>query len=200
MNPKASRYFTYIRPIFRSKAAKTYSSLIFSLLAISIFSYFAIRPTVTTILSLQKSITERSEVLKTLHEKVNNLTAGKNNYAGINPKTKTKLENLVPNSPQLTGVIDSITIAANDAQATISGLQFQPIILENEKDKLNKNASLNEVSFTLNSQGSFASLMKLLTILQRSDRLFSIASINFAQPPEGSLIMSITAKAFYMKN
>lgn len=200
MNPKTSRYFTYIRPILRSKTAKTYSSLVFSLIAIAIFSYFAIKPTVATILSLQKSITERNQVLTNLKEKVKNLTEGKNNYKNINLKTKLKIEALIPGNPALPGIIDSLTFAANEAQASISGIQFQSIVIENEKNQLDKNAPMNQVDFVLNTQGEFANLMKLLTILKRSDRLFGINSINFAQPVDGALVMSINAKAFFIKN
>lgn len=200
MNPKKSRYFTYIRPIIKSKFAKTYSSLIFSLITISIFSYFAIRPTVTTILSLQRSIEEQTAVLNTLKEKVNNLVEGKRNYENIPGPVKTKLEGLVPDNPALPALINSIAYAAEASEASVSGIQFQPVVLENPAAQLSKAAQMNQVDFTFNSQGSFSSLMNLLTIIKRSDRLITITSVNFNQPEDSSLVMSVTAKAFYLKN
>ncbi len=200
MNPRRSRYFTYVRPIMKSKFVKTYSSLIFSLITISIFSYYAIRPTVTTILSLQKSTEEQTVVLNTLKEKVNNLVEGKRNYENISMPVKNKLDGLVPDNPALASLINSLTFAAQSAEASVSGIQFQPVMLENPSNKLSKTAQLSQVDFTFNTQGSFANLMQLLTILKRSDRLITISSVSFNQPLDSSLVMSLTGKAYYLKN
>lgn len=200
MGPKQSRYYTYIRPIMRNKFARTYSSLIFSIITISIFSFYAIRPTVTTILSLQKSIEEQNQVLKSLEEKVNNLVQGKKNYDEIPVSTKDKLNSLIPDNTDLPGLINSLTFAAEDAEATISGLQFQPIDVLPPNNQISKNAQVNEVDFTLNVQGDFTGLMKLLSTLKRLDRLIKINSINFTQPLDGALVMSVVGKAYYLKN
>ncbi len=200
MNPKKSRYYTYIRPLTRSKFVKTYSSLIFSLITISIFSYYAIRPTVTTILSLQKSIQEQNQILDSLKEKVGNLVLGKQNYENIPPPLKTKLQNMVPNSPSLPQLINSLSYAADDAEATISGLQFQPVVLENENKQVSKTAETKQVDFAFNTQGEFPELMKVLTNLRRLDRLITISSVNFSQPLDAALLMTVTGKAYYIKN
>lgn len=200
MNPQKSRYYTYIRPIMRNKFARTYSSLIFSLITISIFSYYAIRPTVTTILSLQKSIVEQNQVLQDLKQKVNSLVEGKKNFEEIPSETKSKMNSLVPGDPNLSGLINSLTFAAEDSEATISGLQFQPVELFPENNQLNKGAQVNQVDFTFNVQGDFNNLMRMLTTLKRLDRLVSISNINFTQPQDGSLTMSLSGKAYYLKN
>lgn len=200
MNPKTSRYYTYIRPILRSKFTKTYSSLIFSLITIFIFSFYAIRPTVTTILSLQKSIDEQTSIQKRLQDKVSNLSQGKLNYENIDPGVKSKINNLVPDNPALAQLINSLNYAADQANASVSGIQLQEVILESKKTQLSRNAPLSQIDFTFNTQGSFASLMKLLTTLKRTDRLLTITSVNFAQPVDSSLIMSVNGKAYFVKN
>lgn len=200
MSPKTSRYYTYIRPIIRNKFAKTYSSLIFSLITISIFSYYAIRPTVTTILSLQKSIMEQTSILKRLQEKVNNLAQGKQNYENISVEVRSKMNNLVPDNPALAQLINSLNYAARQAEASVTGIQVQEVVLDSKKSQLSRNAPLNQVDFTLNTQGTFPNLMKLLSALKRTDRLFTITSVNFAQPIDSSLIMSLNGKAYFVKN
>lgn len=200
MNPQASRYYTYIRPSLRSKFVKAYSPLIFSLITIIIFSFYAIRPTVTTILSLQKSIDGQTSILNRLQEKVRDLTQGKQNYENLNADVKIKLNNLVPDNPALAQLINSISYIEQESEASISGLQFQTVNLEARKNVLNKDAPITQIDFTLISQGTFPKLMRLLTAIKRTDRLISISSINFVQPPDASLIMSINAKAYYLKN
>lgn len=200
MSPNKSRYYTYIKPLMRSKFAKTYSSLIFSLITIAIFSFYAIRPTVTTILSLQKSIEEQNQVLNTLKEKVNNLVQGKQNYENIPEPVKEKLETLIPDNPALPQLINSLSFAANSVEASISGLQFQPVTLEETKNQVSKTAETKQVDFTFNIQGDFPKLMQVLTTIRKLDRLITISSINYAQPQDGALLMTITGKAYYLKN
>jgi len=200
MNPKQSRYYTYIRPLTRNKFVRTYSSLIFSLITIAIFSYYAIRPTVTTILSLQKSIEEQNQILNTLKEKVGHLVSGKQNYENIPTDTKVKLTNLIPDNPALPQLINSLTYAADTAEASISGIQFQPVELENQKTQIIKEAELKEIEFTFNLQGDFPNLMAALTTLKRLDRLVTINTINFNQQAESPLVMSVSGKAYYLKN
>ena len=200
MNPKQSRYYTYIRPIARNKFVKTYSSLIFSLITIFIFSYYAIRPTVSTLLSLQRSIAEQNQVLNTLKEKVTNLSLGKQNYENIPDSVEDKLKNLVPDNPALSHLINSLVYVADQAEASVSGIQFQPIDLENKKTQPTKAAEVKEIEFSMNLQGDFPNLMSALTTLKRLDRLVTIATINFIQPVDTPLIMSITGKAYYIKN
>jgi Tfp pilus assembly protein PilO len=200
MNPRRDRYFTYIRPIFKNKFVKTYSSLIFSLITIAIFSYYALRPTVTTIFSLQKSIAEQTAIMNTLKEKVGALVSGKQNYENIPQPVKNKLENLVPDSPALPALINSLNSAAQTAQASISGIQINPVTLENQETQLSKTAPINEIDFSFSTEGSFADLMKVLTTLKRSDRLITISSVNFSQTTDSPLGMSVTGKAYYLKN
>lgn len=200
MNPKQSRYYTYIRPITRNKFVKTYSSLVFSLITISIFSYYAIRPTVTTILSLQKSIAEQQEVEKSLKDKVDNLVKGKQNYENISEDVSDKLKNMIPDNPELSHLINSLSFAAGEAEASISGIQFQPVTLENKNTQASKSAEVRQIDFTMNLQGGFTNLMQVLTTLKRLDRLIAISTINFIQPDDGALVMSVTGKAYYIKN
>ncbi len=200
MNPKTSRYYTYVRPVFRNKVVRTYSPLIFSLITIAIFSFYALRPTITTILSLQKSIDEQTDILNRVQEKSKNLTQGKQNYENIDNRLKNKINNLIPDNPSLPQLINSINYIADQSDATISGLQFQTVEVEPKQTLLNKDAAILPVEFTLNAQGSFSDLMNMLTEIKKSNRLITINSINFVQPQDSSLIMSLTAKAYYMKN
>lgn len=200
MNPRKSRYYTYVRPVIKNRFVKTYSSLIFSLITISIFSYYAIRPTVTTILSLQKSIQEQTTVLNTLKEKVNNLVEGKRNYENIPLPVKDKIEALVPDNPALPSLINSLTTAARTAEASISGIQIQSVTLENPNTRLSKAAQINQIDFVFNTQGSFSDLMELLSSIKRADRLITITSINFGQSSDAYLSMSVSGKAYYLKN
>ena len=78
-----SRYFTYIKPVIKSPIIKNYGPAIFSLLTMSILIFFAIRPTVETILVLQKKLADSNEVLQKATQKAENLSLGKKNYDNL---------------------------------------------------------------------------------------------------------------------
>ena len=68
-----SRYFTYIRPFTKLPIVRTYGSATFTLVVMTIFIFYAIKPTVETILVLQKKLEDSTQVLEKVNQKANNL-------------------------------------------------------------------------------------------------------------------------------
>lgn len=199
MNPQLSRYYTYIRPVFKNKQVQTYSSLVFTIVTISIFSIFAIKPTLETIVGLQKSITEQQQVLESLKEKSENISIGKKNYESIDPSTKIKLLKTLPDKPESIRIINMLYNLASQNEASISGLQFQPVTLLPNPLTLNKKPELAEVAFNFNLLGSYQQTQNTLNSLLKSDRLITLESLIINRNEGGSLILTVNAKAFYLK-
>lgn len=193
-----SRYFTYIKPIAKLPIVKNYGSTIFSLLVISILIYFAIRPTVETILVLQKKIAEANVVLQEVTQKANNLSQGKKNYDNLNQNIKDKISAAIPDSINLKSMFQTLEQAAKRHEASVSALQIQPLILETKNaDKL---GVLTEVKFTFNAEGDYSNLTALLQDLKSTSRLISIYSLSLSKTSDGkALILSLSGKAFYLK-
>jgi Tfp pilus assembly protein PilO len=200
MKPQYTRYYTYIKPILRNKYVKTYSSFIFSLITITIFSIFAIRPTISTIISLQKGIEEQNQTLDKIKGKSDQLTLAKQNYEALDNTSKQNIRSLIPEStslPELLNVLSNLIILN---QASSSGIQVESVDLENTSGTLSKKPTLKEVQFSINIQGSYEKLSTILDRMGKLSRLVKVQTANFNQPTEGSLILSITGKAFYLKN
>lgn len=193
-----SRYFTYIKPVTRLPIVRTYGSTIFTLIIITIFILFAIKPTVATILVLQKKLTETSEVLDKVNKKANDLSLGKQNYDNLVPDIKGKISQAIPDTIELKSVTQTLERSARLHEASISALQIQPLIINTKlQDKV---GTLSEVDFTFNIEGNYQNLISLLQDFKSSSRLISIDSLSLSKVSEGSgLIMSITGKAYYIK-
>lgn len=201
MRPKARyfRYFTYIRPVIRSKIVRTYGSTIFTLAIIIIFILFAIKPTVETILVLQKKLENATQVLEKINQKSKALTQAKENYQNLDPNIKNKIQALIPDTVGIKSVIQTLEGVAVRHEASVSALQVQPLILEN-KTKATVTQNLAEVAFTFNIEGAYKNLISLLQDLKTSSRLISIDNLSLSQVSEGEgLIMSISGKAYYLK-
>lgn len=193
-----SRYFTYIQPVTKLPIVKNYGSIIFSLLIISVLTLFAIKPTVETILVLQKKLAYGDEVLQKITQKANNLSLGKTNYDNLDQNIKDKLSAVIPDTVSLKSVVQTLEQTAKIHEASVSALQIQPLVIDIKTD--NQTKILSEISFTFNTEGDYKNLIALLQDLKTTNRLISIESLSLSKASEGkTLIMSLSGKAYYLK-
>ncbi len=193
-----SRYFTYIKPVTRLPIVRTYGSTIFTLFMILIFIFFAIRPTIATILVLQKKLTDAESVLQKVTQKANDLSLGKQNYDNLDISIKNKIQTAIPDTLELKTLIQNIEQTAKNHDASVSALQIQPLDLEVKKGT--GVGKISEVNFTMNIEAVYKNMLSFLQDLKTSSRLISIDSLSLTKVSEGSgLIMSITGKAYYIK-
>lgn len=199
MNPKRGgfRYFVYIEPVIRAPLVKTYGFPILTIAAIAIFALFAIKPTVETILTLQKDLANQKEILASATIKSENLSKGITNYRQIDQEKLSKIQTAIPDNPRLQTIINTLEEAAKIPQASVSAIQFQSTEYEKAPNSLN---TLKEVGFTYNIEGSFNSLKQILQTLQTASRLITIEGVTLNKL-EGSnnLLMSVLGKAYYLK-
>lgn len=194
-----SRYFTYIKPVAKYPIVKNYGPTIFTLLTISILIFFAIKPTVETILVLQKKLADSNEVLQKVTLKANNLSLARKNYDNLDQNIKDKIFSAVPNTVTLKSVIQTLEQAAKTHEASVSALQIQPLVIDTKNDS-SQVGSLAEISFTFNAEGDYQNLIGLLRDLKNSSRLVSIDSLSLSKTGESkTLIMSLSGKAYYLK-
>lgn len=139
-------------------------------------------------------------MLAQLKAKVDSLNIGEKNYTNLGQATVDKLKAALPESPALPKLMGGLSALAQDQQASISSLQFEPTEIEGNPKTLLKNAQIKEIPLTLNLQGPYPKLVSFLNELNQAERLITIDSINFNKSADGPLIMSIKARAYYLKN
>lgn len=193
-----SRYFTYIKPIAKLPIVRTYGSTIFTLMITAIFIVFAIKPTVETIVVLQKKLTDSTKVLEKVNQKANNLSAAKANLEKLDSQIKSKIDTAIPNTVNVKSIIQNLEQIAKIHEASISALQIEPLTLETKIDS--HVGMLSEISFTFNTEGEYKNLIALLQDFKTSARLISISNLSLSKLSEGTgIIMSITGKGYYLK-
>lgn len=200
MDPKSFRFYTYIKPIVKNEKVRNYTYLAFSIISIIILSYFAIRPTIATIISLRRSLTDQTQILEQLESKSNNLSIAKSNYINIPDQTKEKLDALLPQKTDVTTLAKELNNLAVLSEASISGLQIQPVEIINLTTPLGETYTAQEVNFTFNVSGNYPKFINILENSLASTRLISIASVSINRSEEGISIMSLNAKSFFLKN
>lgn len=193
---KTSRYFTYIEPVIRAPIIKTYGSMIFTILALIAFIIFAIKPTLETIAVLQKELSLQKDTLAQATQKSEDLSLARKNYQQIDQNIKAKIQTAIPQNINIATLIRSLEGATLSTQASISALQFQPIILQKETTAIN----LQEINFTFNVEGSFETLKTILDNLAEAERSISLDGISFSKIEGGNtILMSVSGKGYYLK-
>ncbi|MDO8498706.1 MAG: type 4a pilus biogenesis protein PilO [bacterium] len=194
---KYSRYYTYIKPVITNPTVKSAAPYIFSIITITIFTIFVIRPTIATILELQKNIEESRKTLQALDKKTQDLTQAKQNLENMDPEIWAGIENALPQQTSVPSLIANLQTAAG-GQASASALQIQPLtIFDNKTPKTH--STLGEVDFSFNIQGSYPELLVTLNNLQNSPRLLSIRAVSITKQPDTPGLLSVTGKAFFLK-
>lgn len=193
-----SKYYKYIKPITNLPIVKNYGSTIFTLLTMTIFIFFAIKPTVETILVLKKKLADSNQVLDQISKKVENLSLGKQNYDNLDPQIKNKIMTAIPDDISLKSLIQNLEQVATKNEASVSALQIQPVTLLIKADNII--GALAEVDFVFNVEGQYQNLVSLLQDIGRSARLISIDNVVLHKLNEGEgIVMSLTGKAYYIQ-
>ncbi len=193
-----SRYFTYIKPIGRLPIIKNYGSTILTLLTMSILIFFAIKPTIETILVLQKKLADENEVLQKVTQKANNLSLGKKNYDNLDQNIKEKISAAITDTISLKSLVQALEQTAKVHEASVSALQIQPLVINTKIES--QTGVLSEISFTFNIEGAYKNLIAILQDLRSSSRLISVDSLSLSKSNDGGiLIMSLSGRAYYLK-
>lgn len=194
---KSSRYYIYIKPVIGNKYVRSFAPYIFSLISIIIFIIFAIRPTVITIIGLQKTIQDSQQVLDILNKKSEDLVLGRKNLDALGQPILDKINTRIPKEPAVTNLINSLNQASSNS-ASVSAMQVQPVTIYDVAASTAPN-SINEVSFSFNVQGAYSELLSVIDHLLKSPRMLNLTNTILSRSTEGATQLSISGTTYYLK-
>lgn len=199
MNPhRYSRYYIYIKPVIQNPLVKSLAPYIFSLLTITFFIIFVIRPTILTIFKLEQDIKNNQQVLAALNQKAESLNIGKQNLERLDQAVKLKIDQALPDQPQVTFLIQSLQEAIGTS-ASASALQVQPLTLIDTTIPPKTTFSLAEINFSFSVQGPYPELLTVLANLNKSPRVTTIENMVIGKQ-EGALpVLSVSGKGYFLK-
>ncbi len=204
-----NRYYQNLAPSVKNRKTQAYVMVVMSLLTISFFGVFAVRPTLRTISQLERQIQDRSDLNDRLDKKINALIQAQESYQAVESQLPL-LYSLLPEQSEFPLLLKHLEVLAQTHEATISGIQFDPIVILGEKsasDEKDNKASTDTTTssiplyFTLAVNGDYDHLIAFLTQLTKLDRIVTIQSVQFAGGKGGvgqaSLSLGIQSSAYY---
>lgn len=191
-------FFLDILRVYNSKPnLKIYLELILSLAIISILSVAAIRPTALTIIDLQKEIQEKEATVAKLTEKSDNLEIA-NNLLNTETTKVNLIEEAVPSSSKVEGLIKQVETLASQYQLQITGFSSSDVVLlgkispkTSKADPQKFGDNIESLPFTISVTGSYSSLFSFLTDLEKLRRPIKIdtLAINTSVTESGKVLV-----------
>lgn len=206
MNIPTQKYVQDLRKYYRLPLVQVSLTVVLSLFVVAIFITFALRPTLTSIVGLKKTIEKSRETLALLNTKVASLQ-----------RASSQLEQLTPYMDKINGAIPNIGAAytpltiAIEGTASLSGSNLDsetlgPTILYSKilsPFSPSKSQKVISMPYGLRVTGNYQSVVTFLNNILKMERLLSVENVSIAHEvgakiAANTISLSITGNVFYL--
>ncbi len=214
------RYYKSIEPKLEKPKNKAYTTIIFSILVISLFGLYAIRPTIQTIILLKREIQDKTELSKKMEDKIAALIEAQAYYQEIEPLLPI-VSQALPTIPDAIPLLIQLRNLASMSATTITAIQLPSTAITNPEtpgavDTKNPSAAKptkqETFDITMSIKGPYSNIHAFIEGITIMRRLGTIESISIAQgtseqvstqsakPNTKLLQLALKLKAYYLVN
>ncbi len=203
-----SFFLNVIATYKRRKDLKMFLEIILSLITISFFAVFALKPTVLTIAELIKEIETKEEVVAKMEEKIQNLDRAQSLYSQEETNILL-LKDAIPSTPAPDSFARQIEGAISKHSISILGISIGEATLVGEEKSQRKKEDFEAlpgggqgISFSISASGDYQALAAFLSTLQNLRRPIKMdaATINSSETDVGRFIVfAITGRIPYLR-
>lgn len=183
---KYRKYYQSLEPLASKPSSRTYTTIVFSFLAVSLFGWYAIRPTLQTILFLRREITDKTELNKKMEDKISALIEAQAYYQEIEPLLPF-VDQALPVRPDAVPVVVQLRNLASISGVLITTLQIPTVPLlgtntEETKSSSRGVAPIKESPFSVSVtvQGIYPAVHSFLDGIVTMRRILAIDGISLA--------------------
>lgn len=175
------KYYLSLEPILNKPSNQAYTTVIFSFLVVSLFGWYAIRPTMQTIFTLRREISDRTSIDKQMEDKISALIEAQAAYETIQQDLPV-LSEALPLNPEPIRAVVQLRGLASDSGVAIVGLSVPPVELQKEpvKSSLPPTGKVNSIPISLSVNGSYIDIKNFLLGIGNLRRITQITGITFA--------------------
>lgn len=188
-------------PYFKEKKATSFTMIILTFLALSLFGVFAISPTLATIAQLRRQLADNLEVAQKLDTKIANLANLQQEYSLITDQLPIVYE-AIPEQPSVPLFVGQVQAIGQDTNITITRLQtFQVELAKRGETGTPTQLKAGSFNFSIEATGTAENLNSFINTLVFYDRIITIDSIQYNSNVESSsgIQLGIRGKAYFMK-
>lgn len=170
-------HLSTLLPRLQEEKARAYTTIVFTLIAITIFGFFAINPTFGTIADLSKQLSDNQFVDQQLTTKIANLTKLQQQYGQLQTSLPIILA-AVPTTPTMPFFIGQVQQLALRAHVDLVRIQTFPVEIP-VGDVIT--SSFYSYVFGIDIQGSQDNINNFINSLNTFNRLVTIDGIAVTQ-------------------
>lgn len=182
-------FFLNIVELYKKRSeVKIFLELILTVVSLVIFSVFALKPTLVTIIELVKEIQAKEETIGKMDEKIKNLIAAQTNLSRER-ESLILLDQAMPIYPYPEQTMGQFVGLANEKQIGLESVNLGDISLKGGVSKNRSSSSdleklpenVNSFDITVNMNGSFESLIDTLAYIEKMRRPVKIDSVSLSK-------------------
>lgn len=177
------------------KQTTAYIYILLTLLTVSFFGFFALRPAFSIIANLQKQLADNKVVLTALSDKLSALINLDKEYKQIEPNLEVIYE-AIPTTAQAGPLIRQVEKLAQTNNLTVNSLTTGVI----EDYPLDTKNTMYSFTFTLNAIGNESSIQAFLTSLVKFNRVIGISRVVTDKTESGTVEATIEGIAYFLPN
>lgn len=172
------RFYKNVRTQMQRKEVLVSTNIILTLLTISFFAVFAIRPTALTISKLWREIKDKKTVETQLEMKISDLAETQSALALLK-EDLVLLDNAIPPNMDFSRFARTIEYLASTHGLLITSNSYSNIELWLSAERASASATeIKTHSFLLKLRGSFSDIRSFIAELEQLNRLISITSVS----------------------
>lgn len=181
-NIKKDNYQRYLElmPNFKQEKTQKYLTIILTLVASIILGVFALSPTLSTIVSLQKQLEDDKFVKQKLEEKINNLSVLQQKYSGLKDSLPTVYD-AVPKNSQIPLLMAQLQALANESGILLVNLQTFQVDVSQAALSNKKFASYD---FGISVKGNYQNMLTFINKIINFQRVITIENISITKVTE----------------
>jgi len=122
------RYYQSLEPALQKPATRAYTAVIFSFLVVSLFGWYAIRPTMQEIFRLRREIADKTDLNIKMEDKISALIEAQAAYQAVEPSLPV-LDQALPVTSDAVRATKDLELLAADSQVTITTITISSLPL-----------------------------------------------------------------------
>lgn len=188
---KTEKLLSYVSKQQENKHSRRLSEIAFTILVITLFIFFALKPTLGTISDLMGKIKSKKMLVTEMDKKIKNLLQAQDNFAKIQNEYPI-IQSCVPSRPSYYNAAVQIKKAGEKNNIDFSKFSFNLTSLADQKKTKEDDYSF---IININNQADFVNLLETINKISQSRRPLTINSFNFAIPKLQTKDASVSADA-----
>jgi Tfp pilus assembly protein PilO len=185
-------------PDFKKEKNQKITTIILTLLASIILAVFAVGPTLSTIVKLQKELDDDKFIQQKLQEKINNLSILQQKYTSIQNDLPFVF-NAIPKSSQIPLLIAQLQGLANETNVKIINFQTFPVGVS---DTVVLSKKFSSFDYEVTVGGDYQSMLNFLDKISKFSRILTINGILISKNVginTSTLQLTVKGSAYFKK-